>query len=345
MTTPKTTRKKRRPRKAFSEMNLPRIGVVGLVVTILLLAVALNIGRVIDLVQHSTYTADFAEAGGLRGGDEVRVDGVAVGKVKKVELDGNQVKVTFGLSGVQVGDLSRAAVKSNNALGSKYLAIEPAGSGTIRHIPLSRTDAGISINNELGRLTSDTSKIDANKLAASFRSISSVLAQTPRQFRAALTGVSALSRTISSRDTDLQTLLRRASSVSSVLAQRNRQITGILSDGGNLFQELVQRRVVIAALLHNVQQASRQLTGLARDNRTSLAPALRQIRRVGRLLRHYRSALDFGLKNFSVYARALGESVGSGPFFQAYIGNLASPEDLITGGIGGLVTDSLGGTK
>ena len=342
---PNRPRSKRKPRKAFSEMNIGRIGIVGLVATVLLLAVALNIGKVIALVQHSTYTADFAEAGGLRSGDDVRVDGLKVGKVNKVELDGNQVKVTFGLSGVDVGDQSRAEVKSNNALGSKFLAIDPEGSGNVRHIPLARTDAGISINDELGRLTTDTSKIDSQNLARSFRSISSVLSQTPRQFRAALTGVSALSRTISSRDSDLQTLLHRASGVSSVLANRNRQITGILSDGGNLFQELQARRIVIAQLLHNVQTASRQLTGLAKDNRNSLGPALRQLKRAGGLLKHYRSTLDYGLKNFGVYARALGESVGSGPFFQAYIGNIGSPEDLVTGGIAGLVTDSLGGTK
>ncbi len=150
----------KRRRKAFREMNLGRIGLVGLVLMMLVMAVALNIGKLRTLVDDSIYTADFAEAGGLRGGDEVRVAGLKVGKVNSIELSGDQVEVTFGLSGVELGDQSRASIKSDNALGSKFLAIEPWGSGATKHIPIARTDAGISVNDELGRLTSSTAEID-----------------------------------------------------------------------------------------------------------------------------------------------------------------------------------------
>lgn len=342
MSIPRKKSKRKGPRKAFSEMNLSRIGLVGLIVSVVLLGLALNIGKVLELVGNARYTANFAEAGGLRGGDDVRVDGLKVGSVDSVALDGYQVKVTFSLSGVKVGSQSTAEIKSNNALGSKFLAINPSGTGDIHNIPLSQTDAGISVNQELGELTAETTKIDSNQLAASFGSLSKVLAATPTQFRSALAGVSALSQTISSRDADLQVLLQKASSVSSVLAARNQQITGIVSDGGALFQELQQRQVVIAQLLHNVQLATDQMTALAHDNQASFGPALAQLRNAALLLKRYRSTLDYGLKTTGVYARALGESVGSGPFFQAYLANVTSPEDLGVGGIGGLVSSTLG---
>jgi len=335
----------KRRRKAFREMDLGRIGLVGLVLMAVVMGAALNIGKIGSLLSNSTYTADFAEAGGLRGGDDVRVSGLKVGKVNSVELSGDHVEVTFGLSGVEVGDLSRASIKSDNALGSKFLAVEPWGSGSTSHIPLERTDAGISVNDELGRLTASTAQIDAQRLARSFDSISSVLNQTPVEFRSALKGVGALSRTLSSRDAELQTLLRHASSVSGVLADRNRAITSILGNGSQLFQELALRRQVLAELLSNVRVATTQLTALARDNKTSLKPALIELQNTAKLMTHYRGTLDFALKNLAVYARSLGESVGSGPFFQAYIGNLLSPEDLITGGIAGIVEQQAGGTK
>jgi len=334
----------KRQRKAFREMDLAKIGLVGLVLTTVVMALALNIGKVLALVENSTYTADLAEAGGLRGGDEVRVAGLKVGKVDSIELVEDHVQVTFGLSGVRVGDRSRALVKSDNALGSKFLAIEPAGPGSTKHIPQSRTDAGISVNAELGRLTSTTAQIDTRRLARSFDSISAVLQQTPTEFRSALKGVSALSRTLSSRDAELETLVKHASAVSGVLADRNQQITAIVGDGSQLFQELALRRQVIARLLRNVEKATTQLTRLARDNKTSLKPALTELRATADLLTHYRGTLDYALKHISVYARSLGESVGSGPFFQAYVGNLASPEDLMTGGIAGLVKQQFGGT-
>jgi phospholipid/cholesterol/gamma-HCH transport system substrate-binding protein len=342
MATKRALRTKRR-RKAFSEMNLGKIGVFGLVLTTVVMALALNIGKVKAIVQNATYTADFSEAGGLRGGDDVRVAGLKVGKVNSVELAGNHVKVTFGLSGVPLGDSSRAAVKSDNALGSKFLSIEPEGSGRIKHIPLDRTAPGIAVNQELGRLTTRTSEIDAQQLAKSFESVSAVLRETPTEFRSALKGVGALSKTLSARDTQLQTLLQKASSVSGVLADRNREITSILGDGSQLFSELALRRQVLGQLLRNVQTATTQLTGLARDNKNSLKPALTQLRTTARLLTHYRGTLDLALKDMAVYVRSLGESVSAGPFFQAYLANLASPEDLITGGIAGIVKQQAGG--
>lgn len=55
----------RRRRKAFSEMDLGLIGVVGLVLTVVLLAGALNIGKVLSVLGQTTYTAELTEAGGI----------------------------------------------------------------------------------------------------------------------------------------------------------------------------------------------------------------------------------------------------------------------------------------
>ncbi|WP_182481139.1 MCE family protein [Nocardioides immobilis] len=337
-TGPKTGRRTRRPqRKAFSEMDLGRIGLVGLVLTALLLAGALNIGKLLELVGNASYTADLSEAGGLRSGDEVRVAGIKVGKVNGVELKGDHVEVTFGLEDLELGDETLVIVKSDNALGSKFLSVEPAGEGDVHEIPRERTDAGFAVNEELGELTTATSEIDEDGLAKAFESVSEVLAATPEEFRSALEGVGALSNTLSSRDAELQTLLKRASSVSTILADRNKDITQIMSDGSLLFEELTQRRVILGDLLRNVQRAARQLTGLARDNELSLKPALTELRDTAELLTDYRDTLQLALKSTGGYIRSLGESVASGPFFQAYVANIGSPEDLFTGGLAGLL--------
>jgi phospholipid/cholesterol/gamma-HCH transport system substrate-binding protein len=143
-----------------------------------------------------------------------------------------------------------------------------------------------------------------------------------------LAGVSAFSESISRRDAALSSLLKSASGRSGVLAQRNQQITAIMGDGSALFGEIEMRRAVVAELLGNVQGAADQLEGLVHDNRLSLKPALTQIRGVGKLLTKYRGSLDFVLKNIGGFVRSLGEAVGSGPFFQAYVQNLTSPSNL-----------------
>ncbi|MFI5624959.1 MCE family protein [Nocardioides sp. NPDC051685] len=329
--------KPKKVRKAFGEMDLGLIGVVGLTLTFLVMAAALNIGKITDLVGHATYTADFTEAGGLRSGDDVRVAGISVGEVKRIDLAADHVEVAFGLGDLELGDTSRALVKADNALGAKYLEIDPSGHGDVRHIPRARTNAGFAVNEELGKLTRHTGEIDTAKLAESFESISAVLAQTPDEFKAALEGVSALSQTLSSRDEELATLLERASSVSGLLAERNKEITSIVADGSALFHELELRREVIGRLLHNIEAATQQMVGFVRENKDTLKPALMEIKKAAELVREYRDTLDYVIKNVAVYARSLGEGVSSGPFFQAYLANLQSPEDLVTGGLTGLI--------
>ncbi|WP_182379313.1 MCE family protein [Nocardioides sp. WS12] len=338
MATRKKSNGKVRPmRLAFSEMDLGKIGLVGLILTVAILAGALNIGKVLSLVGNATYTADMTEAGGLRSGDDVRVAGIKVGKVNGVELADDHVVVTFGIEDIDLGDKTRATVKSDNALGSKFLAVEPLGSGDIDHIAIERTDAGFAVNEELGKLTTATAEIDEDALAKSFESVSAVLNATPTEFRSALEGVSALSTTLSSRDSDLAALLDKASNVSSILAERNKDITSILGDGSLLFDELRQRREVLGNLLRNVQKATVQLNGLATDNKSSLKPALTELRQTATLLTEYRSTLKLALKATGGYIRSLGESVAGGPFFQAYVANIGSPEDLGTGGLAGLL--------
>lgn len=326
-----------RSRRAFSEMDQGLIGLVGLVLTALLLAGALNIGKVLSMVGESARTAEFSDSGGLRSGDDVRIAGIKVGTVTAVDLADEDVIVTFRVGNVDLGERSRALVKSNNALGSKFLAIEPAGSGDTTNIPRSRTDSGYSANAELGNLTHATGQIDARQLARSMESLSEVMAETPQEFRKALAGVSALSTTISSRDQDLAALLSKASRVSRVLARRSGDITAIVAEGSRLFQELAVRRQILRKLLHDVTEATDQLHGLVADNKNTLQPSLTQLDEAARLLKRYEGTLDFALKNLAPYVRSLGESVASGPFFNAYIANLTSPEDLITGGISGMI--------
>jgi len=322
---------KRKKFESFKELDQARLGLVGVLVTALILAVALNVSRVRSVFEDTVCSADFAESGGLLPGDDVRVSGLKVGQVKSVELDGNQVIVTFVASDLTLGDRSSAAIKSANALGRKYLAITPDGDGKTTRIPRSRTNSGYSVSAALGDLAATTGELDTSRIAQSISSLSTVLDQTPTEFRSALSGVSALSRTISSRDEALGKLLEKASGLSGVLADRNQEIAAIMRYGSLLFQELYARRQAVSELLTSTSSAADQLAGFVADNKKTFGPALTQLRQVARLLRDYRSTLEYSVENLASYASGLGEAVGSGPFFQAYVQNITEPTSLVPG--------------
>ena len=72
------------------------------------------------------YRAVFSNASSLEKGDDVRVAGVSVGEVKKVEhYERSQAMVTFRVKAdVPLTTASRAEIRFLNLVGDRYLALE-----------------------------------------------------------------------------------------------------------------------------------------------------------------------------------------------------------------------------
>ncbi len=309
------------------ELNLPRVALVGLALLAVLVVAALRVDTIKTALRGDRYVAEFANAAGLRSGADVRIAGLTVGEVTKVKINQAHVDVTLSVA-ERLGDRTRAAIKTDNVLGSKFLQLTPAGRGTVERIPVSRTSVPYDVTDALGDLTATTGQIDVRQLAKSFESVSKVLDATPPELRSAVDGVSRLSQTISSRDEQLRRLFAHSKGVSAILAERNEQLTSIMTNGNQLFGEVDRNRRLIHELLGNTSAASEQLRGLATDNDATLTPALDELSSVNAILKKNEDNLEFVLQNLGGYVRSLGEAVGGGPFFYCFIQNIA-PSNIL----------------
>src|SRR5436190_9519714 len=98
--------------KPFRERNQTTIGFVGIAVILALMVAAFRADRLPIIGAGDTYKANFAEVGGLHVGNEVRVAGVTVGKVKAIELAGNNAQITFKIDkGTDLGSQTGAEIK------------------------------------------------------------------------------------------------------------------------------------------------------------------------------------------------------------------------------------------
>src|SRR5699024_1654045 len=123
------------------------------------------------------YTANFAEAGGLKPGDQVRVAGIRVGEVSSISLDGKTVVVKFRAKGVDMHDQTSAAVKIKTMLGQKYLAVDPQGTGELDGpIPKSRTTTPYDVNATLEELSTTFQELNTKQLEKSFDVLSHTFA-------------------------------------------------------------------------------------------------------------------------------------------------------------------------
>jgi phospholipid/cholesterol/gamma-HCH transport system substrate-binding protein len=145
---------------------------------------------------------------------------------------------------------------------------------------------------------------------------------TPPELKLALDGVARFSDTLNNRDAQLRNLLANANKVTGVLAKRSDQIAQLVRNANALLYALLSQRASVDALMNNLTTASQQLSGLVKDNRTTLRPALDKLNGVLGILDNRKQELQKTLGLLRRYAMSFGEVLGSGPFFKASVVNL-----------------------
>jgi len=301
------------------------------VLAALLLLAAFNADRLPLIGGGTTYAAAFTEAAGLRPGDEVRIAGVKVGKVTAIGLDRDHVRVRFRVKDAWLGDRTSAAIKIKTLLGRTDLELDPAGAGALPaggEIPVQRTTSPYDVLEAFSGLTQTVQAIDTGQLATAFETVAAAFRGTPDEVRASLRGLSALSRTVASRDAALRQLLSRTRTVTAVLADRADDFSTLISDANLLLTEVRNRRAVISALLADTSALAIQLSGLVADNRTRLRPALEQLHGVVELLRRNQANLDRGIALLAPFVRVFANTVGNGRWFDTYVQNLIVPAPI-----------------
>jgi phospholipid/cholesterol/gamma-HCH transport system substrate-binding protein len=315
--------------KPFRERNPVIIGLIGIAAIVAMMLGAFRADRLPIIGGGDVYHADFAEIGGLQGGDEVRVAGVSVGKVDKIELDGPKVRVTFKMDkGTKFGTETGADIRVRTLLGAEYLALTPQGPGQLPKgstIPLERTVAPYDVVQAFSELSVTTDRIDIPQLSQALDTLSEISTQTPEEFRGAIQGVSDLSRNLAARDDQINTLLVNLKKVSGVLNSRNGELVTLFKDADTLFQAISARRDSIHRLLVSTQTISTQLRGLVKDTRSDLLPALQQLDTVTSMLRKNEASIDEALRVYPAFTRVFANALGTGPWFDSYLGGLAPP--------------------
>lgn len=311
----------------MSRRNSKLVATIGLVGSVLLLAVAFHLGD-LPLVSpaKTTYAADFTDAGGLRPGDPVQVAGVNVGRVTQIDIDADKVVVEFEVnSKIALHDDTRAAIQVSSLLGQKYLDVIPQGEGSLAKgatIPLDRTTPAYDVVAAFQDLTKVTEKIDTHQLATALDTISGAFAHSGPQVRSALRGLSRFSSVIASRDQALHALVGHARNVSGVLDQRRTDIVALVRSANLLLGELEKRRAAVHSLLLDTTSLARQLRGVVTDNASTLTPALRQLASVTKLLVQHQGQLRAVIRNSENYISTFNNVVGNGPWFDVVIPRL-----------------------
>ena len=312
--------------------SLVRAGFMGVVLTVLIIAIGLQPERLASYATSLKYQARFAEAGGIAVGNDVTLAGITVGAVTDVSLDKGDALIGFTIdSTYPLGSETSAHIKTGSLLGKRVLTLESAGSGKLNHtqeIPVSRTSSPYSLSDAVGDLTTNTAGTDTAQLNQSLDTLSTTLDRIAPQLGPTFDGLTRLSRSLNSRGETLGELLKSASDVTGILSERSQQVNSLILNANDLLAVLVERRQAIVDLLAHTSAVSKQLIGLVADNEKELAPTLDRLNSVNEMLVRNRDNLAKAIPGAAKYQTTLGEAVSSGFYYTAYVPNVLTPQLL-----------------
>lgn len=312
--------------KPIEAQNPFRIGVAAIVAAGLV-AVLVVLTTFVSFGTHS-YAAILEQTAGLRVGEDVQVHGVPVGEVTRIELEGDKVRVEFVVGkDVEIGDQSSAAVKVATLLGTHFLAVDPAGSGRIDTIPISRTSVPFNLQDVLEKGTGNLEQLDPVLLAKALTETSKTLTATSENIGPALTGIARLSEAIELRSGQTGELLTAARSVTDQLSASSADIVTLMQQSNLVITEITSRREAIRTLLVETTTLASNLGEIIERTKADMRPAIRQLNEVLRTLREQDATLKDVLDSMAPTVRYLANATGNGPWGDLWLKDPALPPD------------------
>ncbi len=300
---------RRRPIESYSRV---RLGTIGLLIIGVLLATVVFVSN-LDL-GATKYRAFFAQAAGIEVGNQVTIAGIPVGTVKKVTLARDRVAVTFtAKNGIALGAETRAAVKLTTILGTRYLALAPAGPGQLpgKTIELTHTEVPFDLQKTLAGATNTLGPIDAQRIVDSVKTMNTSLQGLPDALPQALANLSSLSAIIAGRRDQLGTLLTNTDTVASLLQQQNADLGTLVMQGNQVLGEIASRRAGLQHLFDGANLLVDRAHTILRDE-PQLDGLIANLHDFARMMADHDALVRSILQTAPITVRNLANATGSG---------------------------------
>jgi phospholipid/cholesterol/gamma-HCH transport system substrate-binding protein len=297
-------------------------GVVTVIVTGLL---ATTIGN-FRFGGTSEYRAIFTDVTGLLQGDDIRIAGVRVGSVEKIEVkDRTLAQVTISVDKERrIAQSTRAAVRYRNLVGQRYIALlEGPGPDTRLRpggtIPLERTAPALDLTdlfNGFKPLFAALSPKDINEfsfeiiqtLQGEGSSINSLLAHT-----------ASLTSTLADRDAVIGRTLDNLNAVLGTVDQRDQKLSELILQLQRFVSGLSEDREAIGASLTNIAGLADATAGLVEEARPGLKTDIRELGEVAGHLDDNKKVVDEFLNRFPGKLNTITRTATYGSWFNFYL--------------------------
>jgi phospholipid/cholesterol/gamma-HCH transport system substrate-binding protein len=283
-----TLRRRRQAVTVSAGIKLGIFTIVSVLVTGLLAAIMGNIG----FGSGTEYQAIFTTASMLEKGDDVRVAGVSVGEVKKVEHhERNHALVTFRVkSDVPLTTASRAEVRFLNLVGDRYLALEAgADKGAERleagdTLPIDQTSPALDLTTLFNGFKPLFQALQPEQVNELSMNLVQVLQGEGGTIQGLLQKTASLTSTLADRDQLIGQVIDNLNTTLATVSSRSEQVTQLVVELEGWMSDLAADRKLIGSSLSNISDLTVEVAGLLRGARPVLKSDVAQLRQLAKLL-------------------------------------------------------------
>lgn len=329
--------------------SLVKLVVFMIVTSFLTFTLAATIGN-ITFGGKTTYSATFSDVTGLLTGNDVRIAGVVVGSVDKIELSGrNLAEVEFSLDeGRAIPESTIAALRFRNLVGERYMALtEGQGSGRPLEegstIPLAQTRNALDLTvlfNGFKPLFQALEPEVVNKLAFE---VVQTLQGEGGTVESLVQRTASLTNSLADRDEVIGRVIENMGTVLATFDDRDSQLSDLIVQLRNLSAGFAEDRTAIGESLDGISELTTATASLLVDIRPSLQADIQELGVLSKTLNDNSETVDGVLQRLPAKLDRIIGTATYGSWFNFYL--CGSKGQLTVGGsplpLDG-ITDQLG---
>jgi len=304
---------------------LVKLVIFMIVTSILTLFLAATIGN-ITFGGKKSYSALFGDVTGLLTGNDVRIAGVKVGQVEKIELaDRRLAKVTFSMSDEHpLAESSIIRLRYRNLVGERYLSVTegPGSSEPVRDgstIPLSQTRNALDLTvlfNGFRPLFQALDPATVNKV--SFELVQ-VLQGEGGTVESLMARTASLTSTLADRDAVIGRVITNLGTVLETIDERDDQLNQLVTQLQRLSAGFAEDRTAIGESLAGIDDLTGATTGLLQDVRGPLRSDIAQLGELAGTLNDDKQVVDGILKRLPDKLDRIIGTATYGSWFNFYL--------------------------
>ncbi|MQB00562.1 MAG: MCE family protein [Actinobacteria bacterium] len=232
-----------------------------------------------------TVTASFADAAGIKSGDDVLVAGLEAGTVEGVRIQDGAVEAILKVDEhIEMPRDARAEIVVQTLMGKKAVELSGGtpegpklGDGDV--IPLAQTRTPIEILDLQDASVPVLERSDADAFQTMLNEITSVTEGKRAQITELIEGLGDTTRAVDERGAELSRLLDSLDTLSKTFADRDDTLVTLIDDLDIVLANLAERRTEVERLLQATDSAAHETASMVGRNRVALDGALAGLHR------------------------------------------------------------------